>query len=481
MGNERVITPPYASCHISYGNFLRDANEYWFHIYHPESGDVIVDIGGGRSKDIFAFSRAVGRQGRVFAVETDPVSCELLKQFCARNSLVNVTVSTSVDPELDELRSRLGIASIDFLKMNLKGAKRIALSGCAETLDHTRYVCIAAHDRGAEHGDGEECHSLHFVIDYLRNAGFDTTVRANDLRPYVRDHVHGRNRRYAMAGARGEQDPAAFQSREVIQGLWIGPRLSAMERLCISSFQNHGHPFHLYVYQETEGIPPGTVVHDANKILPASAIFTYRDHATYAGFANFFRYKLLLEKGGWFVDLDTVCMKPFQFNADYVFSTEGWKGEVDVNVAAIRVPPDSDIMRWAWEACQAMDPRELTWAQAGPILITRAVEHFALQPYVLPPETFCPVPYREWDRVLEPISLGESSIQPYAIHLWNEMWRRAGRDKDGRYDDRCVYEQLKQQYLSQQPSNSSISNSTVAQDRADSATSRVLSSPQSSV
>ncbi len=39
---------------------LRDADDYWFHVYKPRSGDVIVDIGGGRGEDVFAFSRAIG-------------------------------------------------------------------------------------------------------------------------------------------------------------------------------------------------------------------------------------------------------------------------------------------------------------------------------------------------------------------------------------------------------------------------------------
>jgi hypothetical protein len=67
----------------------------------------------------------------------------------------------------------------------------------------------------------------------------------------------------------------------VVQSLWIGDRLSVMEQLCISSFLRHGHVFHLYVYQQTEGIPAGTVVLDGNQA--ASRIFTYREHKTYAG------------------------------------------------------------------------------------------------------------------------------------------------------------------------------------------------------
>jgi len=35
----------------------------------------------------------------------------------------------------------------------------------------------------------------------------------------------------------------------------------------------------------------------------------------------------------------------------------------------------------------------------------------------------------------------------YGIHLWNEMWRRADRDKDRSYHPDCLYERLKRRYL----------------------------------
>jgi hypothetical protein len=44
-------------------------------------------------------------------------------------------------------------------------------------------------------------------------------------------------------------------------------------------------------------IPNGVTIHDANKIIPAEKIFKYKNNGSYAGFANLFRYKLLLEKG----------------------------------------------------------------------------------------------------------------------------------------------------------------------------------------
>lgn len=234
---------------------------------------------------------------------------------------------------------------------------------------------------------------------------------------------------------------------EIIQGLWIGPRLSAMEQLCISSFLRNGHEFHLYVYQATDGIPPGTVVMDGNQILAAARIFTYYEHPTYAGFANFFRYKLLLEKGGWFVDADTMCLKPFDFPAAYVFASQGVDGARLVNVAATKAPAGSAVMQYAWDACERMDTGTLRWGVSGPELMTRAVEHYSLGPCVQPPEVFCPIDFPEWEKLLDPAGGAPFGPQTHGVHLWNEMWRRAGRDKDQPGHPQCLYEQWKRKYL----------------------------------
>jgi len=92
---------------------------------------------------------------------------------------------------------------------------------------------------------------------------------------------------------------------KTIQGPWIGPELSLMEQLSISSFLQNGHDYHLYVYDEVKNIPAGTVIRNANEILPAAGMFQYKHRPSYAGFASHFRYKLLLERGGWWADHST--------------------------------------------------------------------------------------------------------------------------------------------------------------------------------
>jgi mannosyltransferase OCH1-like enzyme len=238
-----------------------------------------------------------------------------------------------------------------------------------------------------------------------------------------------------------------IDGNKIIQGLWIGSELSIMEQLCISSFLQNGHQFHLYVYNEMRNIPPGTIIKDGNEILPAERIFMYRDWASYAGFANFFRYKLLLERGGWWVDMDLVCIKPFDFDDEYVFSSEISKGEEVVNCGAIKSPAGSLLMAYAWEVCQTKKPQELIWGETGPRLLGEAVRKFSLEKFKKPHQFFCPIGYSDWETLIES---GQNAMtnDTYAIHLWNEMWRHWAKDKNAHYPSDCLYEQLKKDYLS---------------------------------
>lgn len=204
---------------------LRDANDYWFHVYKPRPGDLIVDIGAGRGEDVFAFSKAVGESGRVIGVEPHPETFAILRKFCELQELSNVTAlnvaCTAAPAELqietlpvwesnyvregqasatsypvtgkpfDELAREHGIERIDYLKMNIEGAERFALPGCREALERTQYVTVAAHDFRAARGEGEEFRTLAMVREFLANAGFELVTRDDDPRYYVPYHVHG--------------------------------------------------------------------------------------------------------------------------------------------------------------------------------------------------------------------------------------------------------------------------------------------------
>src|SRR6185503_7281486 len=164
---------------------------------------------------------------------------------------------------------------------------------------------------------------------------------------------------------------------EIIQGLWIGAELSVMEQLSIASFLENGHDYHLYVYDAVKNVPARAVIKDANEILPASRIFQYKHQASYAGFSNFFRYRLLLERGGWWVDTDVVCLKSFDLPNEYVFSSEPVEDQRYVNCGVVKVPRDSPVMSYAWSVCETKQADALVWGEVGPKLMAESVTKLA--------------------------------------------------------------------------------------------------------
>ena len=223
----RTATPNWERWAGQAQKHLRDAADYWFHVYKPRAGDTIVDIGAGRGEDVFAFSRAVGPDGHVWAIEPHPVSFAVLQKLCELNRLDNVTalnyacMDRAADLQIetlpvwesnyvrtgdatessdavkgvrfDDLAKEHEMGRIDFLKMNIEGAEKQALLGCRQALQRTRHVCIAAHDFRAARGEGEAFRTLDFVKQFLTGSGFDIVTR-EDPRYYVPYHVHGTRR-----------------------------------------------------------------------------------------------------------------------------------------------------------------------------------------------------------------------------------------------------------------------------------------------
>ncbi len=206
--------------------------------------------------------------------------------------------------------------------------------------------------------------------------------------------------------------------------------MSLIERLSINSFLQQGHTYHLYCYDEVKNVPPGTILRDAAEILPASEIFYYqrgKGKGSVAAFANLFRYKLLLERGGWWVDTDIVCLQPFNFSEPLVFASERNGDATQITNAVIRIPPGHEVARLCYEAAQQNAPAQLTWGQTGPRLINQIVHETGWQHFVKEPEVFCPLDHWKWQLLLKkndpsaPVFTDKS----HAIHLWHEFWRRA--------------------------------------------------------
>lgn len=217
-----------------------------------------------------------------------------------------------------------------------------------------------------------------------------------------------------------------------IQGLWIG-KLGMLERLSIASFIANGHDYHLYVYEDQDNLPSGCIVKDANSIFAESAIFTHQHGKAkggLTGFANLFRYRLLALKGGWWCDMDMVCLKPFSFEREIVLASERhWLWGKKWSNAVICCPPNHPLMQQCAQAAEAMDKETLAFAQSGAPLLRRYGRQLALSSCVEPPDSFNPVNWWQSSSIGDSGGLADIPASSYAVHCYGESWRWRLRDQ----------------------------------------------------
>src|ERR1700722_18256821 len=133
-----------------------------------------------------------------------------------------------------------------------------------------------------------------------------------------------------------------------VQMFWHGAPLSRIERLCMASFLAQGHPLDLYVYETPAAFPAGVRLMSAEEILPRALLFTHRRTGSLGSFSDWFRYRLLKERGGIWVDADVVCLAPLIYPQAQIF---GWQDAELINNAVLGLPAGHDLAVWLASCC----------------------------------------------------------------------------------------------------------------------------------
>jgi mannosyltransferase OCH1-like enzyme len=142
--------------------------------------------------------------------------------------------------------------------------------------------------------------------------------------------------------------------------------LSVIEVLCIESFLAHGHEFHLYAYETIANVPEGVKIFDANEILEHSDSYEIKKGfgaKSKAPFADIFRLHLLYKKGGWWVDMDVICLKNFNELPSEVIASSLEIPEGDCgNINVLCFPPGHPFIKSCLERWQRVHEQELHFA-----------------------------------------------------------------------------------------------------------------------
>jgi len=154
--------------------------------------------------------------------------------------------------------------------------------------------------------------------------------------------------------------------------------LGVLYRACLRSFTELGHRFHLYTY-EPVGVPPGVDLLDANDIIPFEEIFYYRNPITgsddLSPFSDRFRFRLLGMRGGWWTDIDSVCL-----TSDIPEVQSAWAREFpehspsDIGTSQLALGVGSDLAHTLYTECLALSRSAFDRRESlGPNLLSRII------------------------------------------------------------------------------------------------------------
>lgn len=230
--------------------------------------------------------------------------------------------------------------------------------------------------------------------------------------------------------------------RYLLQSYWSDAPLSLLERACLVSWVAHGARVHLYTHDDPvalksqipAGIHPHIAVLDANTILPRTQKFAFKGPApkskranafTALPFSDVFRYEMLRQKGGIWMDMDIILIRPIPARvrtAPYFFVTErtmqagayrSKEPQKPTNACIGARDPGSEWARWITaEAARITAAGGVSSAWTFMKTFQESIATLSLAGYLEPPEFVMPVNWWDVDGLFRPLSGPTDCLKP---------------------------------------------------------------------
>lgn len=297
-------------------------------------------------------------------------------------------------------------------------------------------------------------------------------------------------------------------SNQIVQSFWYSKNpntnfISTIEIACVASYLANGHHFHLYTYdledksilhlinslKECENFKNLSIKNAQEIIKKEEIFFDDRGSVGIAAFSDYFRFALLYQRGGWWVDMDTICLKHLDFSSPFVFASQRNEGgEIMATTCMIKAQKQSVFMHDLLEKAKRLIQekqriiitqfsektlsgfllngfmtkissslkkkffkkqyvKQVPWGIIGPGFLYQILEENPkYKDFICPPSYFCQIDYfkaKDFIAIEDFNCLSES----YVSHVWNAMWEAYGLQKDILYPKHSLIEQMRHKYL----------------------------------
>ena len=228
----------------------------------------------------------------------------------------------------------------------------------------------------------------------------------------------------------------ALDLRPIFRSFWHVPPLGPYQLLCLRSFASRATCVEVFSYDPDFVVPEWVIRRDAREIFPTEKVLRYQTVRFGCGspalHANLFRYMMLHELGGWWIDLDVILMQPMLPDDEIFFARQG-ELSTRVGNSVLRFPTKHPLIAEAIACSEIVGENASEWGQTGPILLTELIERHELAGLCKPYNSAYPIPWFEIDALFDPARCNEMRERCSGatfLHLFNEVWRGSGIPRD---------------------------------------------------
>ena len=216
---------------------------------------------------------------------------------------------------------------------------------------------------------------------------------------------------------------------------WMGD-LTIYEIANLQSFVKHGFKVIIWTYDknlEKNINLKGVSFKDANLVLNESLLMKFkqgRQKSSLSSFSNLFRYELLKKYGGWWFDIDCICVKNIdEFikltnNRDFVIGREreNYTGSSVLYFNDVKI---LDELIQEVNSIAKKNDYSFFWGEIGPDLISEIILKNNLMNDTLDENYFYIISADKFHKFFEnKTSLMIDMEDSYILHTWNEMFNR---------------------------------------------------------
>jgi hypothetical protein len=256
-------------------------------------------------------------------------------------------------------------------------------------------------------------------------------------------------------------------NKEIAHFFWHGT-LSKLEERCITSFVNNGFDVNIWSYTNIK--VERATSRDASELLDESLLFKISqvidgketDKGSLAAFSDLFRYKLLSENDGWWIDTDCYCLK----HSDDYFTLRK-NGNCVIGIEDPSHIAGSSVLFLTKEFAKVLYDKSISileknnyklnlWGEIGPILISEEVLRLNETSWLFPRYYFFPVLFRDNTWYFDKNKMQECtnmSMNSYCVHICTHSFNKYNIDKENPPIDTFLYQLMNDQFTSTQSQN----------------------------